>query len=273
MKKISLFIIIAVALSLLPFDTIAQQKALKKGYNTTNWCVSGVSKKGKKSGSSSSVGSSNMFFGIKGGVNLASMSYDGKNDSYTVKGLLLPFGGFFFEYDNPSGLSIIPTLLYKEDGTKLVKDGTQPTEYQLVTNNIDFTLPIAYDIYITENFAPFIYIAPYISYKITDDIYEIIISDNNESKESIGQSYYYDFSWGGKAGLGLKYILNIGSLKWLIRLDGAYNFGISNTLNPGVENININNYPIIDLWKKAPDVNHERRNNGIEVGLSLGIGL
>ena len=270
MKKISLFIIIAVALSLLPFDTIAQQKALKKGYNTTNWCVSGVSKKGKKSGSSSSVSSSNMFFGIKGGVNLASMSYDGKNDSlYTVNGLLLPFGGIFFEYDNPSGLSIIPTLLYKEDGTKLVKDGTQPTEYQLVTNNIDFTLPIAYDIYITENFAPFIYIAPYISYKITDDIYEIIISDNNESKESIGQSYYYDFSWGGKAGLGLKYILNIGSLKWLIRLDGAYNFGLSNTFDKSKLD-DLDKYPITGMWKTE---NPMRKNRGIEVGLSLGIGL
>ena len=271
MKKISLFIIVAVALSLLPFDTIAQQKALKKGYSTTNWCVSGVSKKGKKSGSSSTVGSSNMFFGIKGGVNLASMSYVGDSTCYTAKSLPLPFGGIFFEYDNPSGLSIIPTLLYKEDGTKLANDGTD--KYQLEIKNINFTLPIAYDIYITDNFAPFIYIAPYISYKITDDIYKIITSDNNESKEGIGQSYYRDFSWGGKAGLGLKYILNIGSLKWLIRLDGAYNFGISNTLDPGVDNININNYPIIDLWKKAPNVNHERRNKGIEVGLSLGIGL
>ena len=269
MKKISLFIIVAFALSLLPFDTIAQQKALKKGYSTTNWCVSGVSKKGKKSGSSSKAGSSNMFFGIKGGVNLASMSYVGKNPDYTVNRLLLPFGGIFFEYDNPSGLSIIPTLLFKMDGTGLTDKAN--TKYQLVTKNIDFTLPIAYDIYITENFAPFIYIAPDISCRIFgDEIYEIITSDN---KKDLGSSCYKLFNFGAKAGLGLKYILNLGSLKWLIRLDGAYNFGISNTLNPGVENININNYPIIDLWKKAPDVNHERRNNGIEVGLSLGIGL
>ena len=266
MKKISLFIIIAVALSLLPFDTIAQQKALKKGYSTTNWCVSGVSKKGKKSGSSSTVGSSNMFFGIKGGVNLASMSYDGKNDSlYTVNRLLLPFGGFFFEYDNPSGLSIIPTLLYKEDGTKLVKDGTQPTEYQLVTKNIDFTLPIAYDIYITENFAPFIYIAPDISFYIGGD-------NNNEitfDKKGLGSSCYKLFNFGAKAGLGLKYILNIGSLKWLIRLDGAYNFGISNTFDKS--KLGQDGYPINDMWKDVASAT--RKNRGIEVGLSLGIGL
>ncbi|MBR6490984.1 MAG: PorT family protein [Bacteroidales bacterium] len=266
MKKISLFIIVAFALSLLPFDTIAQQKALKKGYSTTNWCVSGVSKKGKKSGSSSKVGSSNMFFGIKGGVNLASMSYVGKNDSlYTVNRLLLPFGGIFFEYDNPSGLSIIPTLLYKEDGTGLI--GTNQTYYRLVTNNIDFTLPIAYDIYITENFAPFIYIAPDISYNIG---YKIgggtITSDNNDK----GSSYYRSFNYGAKAGLGLKYILNLGSLKWLIRLDGAYNFGLSNTLDIS-EDFDFNYYPITDMWKT--EGNHMRKNRGIEVGLSLGIGL
>ncbi|MBO4745102.1 MAG: PorT family protein [Bacteroidales bacterium] len=261
MKKISLFIIIAVALSLLPFDTIAQQKALKKGYNTTNWCVSGVSKKGKKSGSSSSVGSSNMFFGIKGGVNLASMSYDGKNDSlYTVNRLLLPFGGFFFEYDNPSGLSIIPTLLFKEDGTGL--DSTNVThQYRLVTYNIDFTLPIAYDIYITENFAPFIYIAPDISYRIGGD--EITSGNTN-----VGSSYYRSFNYGAKAGLGLKYILNLGSLKWVVRLDGAYNFGLSNTLDTSK---NLKNYPIKDMWTGSGTA--KRYNQGIEVGLSLGIGL
>lgn len=269
MKKISLFIIVAFALSLLPFDTIAQQKALKKGYSTTNWCVSGVSKKGKKSGSSSTVGSSNMFFGIKGGVNLASMSYDGKNDSlYTVNRLLLPFGGIFFEYDNPSGLSIIPTLLFKEDGTKLVKvkDGTQPTEYRLVTKNIDFTLPIAYDIYVTENFAPFIYIAPDISFYIGGD-------NNNEitfDKKGLGSSCYSSFNYGAKAGLGLKYILNLGSLKWLIRLDGAYNFGLSNTFDES-ELDKLEDYPIKGMWKT--EGNHMRKNRGIEVGLSLGIGL
>lgn len=266
MKRISLFIIVAFALSLLPFDTIAQQKALKKGYSTTNWCVSGVGKKGKKSGSSSSVGSSNMFFGIKGGVNLASMSYDGKNDSlYTVNRLLLPFGGIFFEYDNPSGLSIIPTLLYKEDGTKLVKDGTQPTEYQLVTQNIDFTLPIAYDIYITENFVPFIYIAPDISFYIGGD-------NNNEitfDKKGLGSSCYKLFNFGAKAGLGLKYILNLGSLKWLIRLDGAYNFGLSNTFDKS--KLGQDGYPINDMWKDVASAT--RKNRGIEVGLSLGIGL
>ena len=270
MKKISLFIIIAVALSLLPFDTIAQQKALKKGYSTTNWCVSGVSKKGKKSGSSSKVGSSNMFFGIKGGVNLASMSYVGLNPdyTYTVKRLPLPFGGIFFEYDNPSGLSIIPTLLFKEDGTKLVKvkDGTQPTEYRLVTKNIDFTLPIAYDIYITENFAPFIYIAPDISFYIGGD-------NNNEitfDKKGLGSSCYSSFNYGAKAGLGLKYILNLGSLKWLIRLDGAYNFGLSNTFDES-ELDKLEDYPIKGMWKT--EGNHMRKNRGIEVGLSLGIGL
>jgi hypothetical protein len=266
MKKISLFIIIAVALSLLPFDTIAQQKALKKGYSTTNWCVSGVSKKGKKSGSSSTVGSSNMFFGIKGGVNLASMSYVGLNPdyTYTVKRLPLPFGGIFFEYDNPSGLSIIPTLLFKEDGTGLiVKDSTNLTEYQLVTKNIDFTLPIAYDIYITENFAPFIYIAPDISFRILGD--EITYDKGNK-----GSSCYSSFNYGAKAGLGLKYILNLGSLKWLIRLDGAYNFGLSNTFDES-ELDKLEDYPIKGMWKT--EGNHMRKNRGIEVGLSLGIGL
>ena len=264
MKKISLFIIIAVALSLLPFDTIAQQKALKKGYNTTNWCVSGVSKKGKKSGSSSKTGSSNMFFGIKGGVNLASMSYEG-DSLYTVNRLLLPFGGFFFEYDNPSGLSIIPTLLFKMDGTGLTfKDGTNLTEYRLVINNIDFTLPIAYDIYITENFAPFIYIAPDISYRIGGDM----ITDNNGN--NVGSSYYRSFNYGAKVGLGLKYILNLGSLKWLIRLDGAYNFGLSNTFDES-ELDKLEDYPIKGMWKT--EGNHMRKNRGIEVGLSLGIGL
>jgi len=269
MKKISLFIIVAFALSLLPFDTIAQQKALKKGYSTTNWCVSGVSKKGKKSGSSSTIGSSNMFFGIKGGVNFASMSYVGLNPdyTYTVKRLPLPFGGIFFEYDNPSGLSIIPTLLYKEDGTKLVKvkDGTQPTEYRLVTKNIDFTLPIAYDIYITENFAPFIYIAPDISFYIGGD-------NNNEitfDKKGLGSSCYSSFNYGAKAGLGLKYILNLGSLKWLIRLDGAYNFGLSNTFDES--KLGQDGYPINDMWKDVASAT--RKNRGIEVGLSLGIGL
>lgn len=266
MKKISLFIIIAVALSLLPFDTIAQQKALKKGYSTTNWCVSGVSKKGKKSGSSSTVGSSNMFFGIKGGVNFASMSYAGLNDSiYSVQSLRRPFGGIFFEYDNPSGLSIIPTLLYKEDGTGLTDKAN--TKYQLVTKNIDFTLPIAYDIYITENFAPFIYIAPDISCRISgDEIYEIITSDN---KKDLGSSCYKLFNFGAKAGLGLKYILNLGSLKWLIRLDGAYNFGLSNTFDKS--KLGQDDYPINDMWKDVASAT--RKNRGIEVGLSLGIGL
>ena len=270
MKRISLFIIVAFALSLLPFDTIAQQKALKKGYSTTNWCVSGVSKKGKKSSSSSKVGSSNMFFGIKGGVNLASMSYVGKNDSlYTVNRLLLPFGGIFFEYDNPSGLSIIPTLLYKEDGTGLIR--TNQTNYRLVTKNIDFTLPIAYDIYITENFAPFIYIAPDISYKIGGDE----ITDNNDS--NVGSSYYRSFNYGAKAGLGLKYILNLGSLKWVIRLDGAYNFGLSNTLklkDDGktlADGKALTDYPIKGMWND--NASPKRNNRGIEVGLSLGIGL
>ena len=260
MKKISLFIIIAVALSLLPFDTIAQQKALKKGYSTTNWCVSGVSKKGKKSGSSSTVGSSNMFFGIKGGVNLASMSYVGLNPDYTVQKLLLPFGGIFFEYDNPSGLSIIPTLLFKEDGTGLTDKAN--TKYQLVTKNIDFTLPIAYDIYITENFAPFIYIAPDISFRILGD--EITYDKGNK-----GSSCYNSFNYGAKAGLGLKYILNLGSLKWLIRLDGAYNFGLSNTFDKS--KLGQDSYPINDMWKDVASAT--RKNRGIEVGLSLGIGL
>ncbi|MBR0123123.1 MAG: outer membrane beta-barrel protein [Bacteroidales bacterium] len=260
MKKISLFIIIAFALSLLPFDTIAQQKALKKGYSTTNWCVSGVSKKGKKSGSSSTVGSSNMFFGIKGGVNFASMSYVGLNPDYTVQRLLLPFGGIFFEYDNPSGLSIIPTLLFKEDGTGLTDKAN--TKYQLVTKNIDFTLPIAYDIYITENFAPFIYIAPDISFRILGD--EITYDKGNK-----GSSCYSSFNYGAKAGLGLKYILNLGSLKWLIRLDGAYNFGLSNTFDKS--KLGQDGYPIKDMWKDG--VSATRKNRGIEVGLSLGIGL
>lgn len=263
MKKISLFIIIAFALSLLPFDTIAQQKALKKGYSTTNWCVSGVSKKGKKSGSSSTVGSSNMFFGIKGGVNFASMSYVDLNPDYTVQRLLLPFGGIFFEYDNPSGLSIIPTLLFKEDGTGLTDKAN--TKYQLVTKNIDFTLPIAYDIYITENFAPFIYIAPDISFYIGGD-------NNNEitfDKKGLGSSCYSSFNYGAKAGLGLKYILNLGSLKWLIRLDGAYNFGLSNTFDES--KLGQDGYPIKDMWKDVASAT--RKNRGIEVGLSLGIGL
>ena len=271
MKKISLFIIIAVALSLVPYDTIAQQKALKKGYSTTNWCVSGVSKNGKKSGSSSTAGSANMFFGIKGGVNLASMSYVGLNSEYTAKRLSLPFGGIFFEYDNPSGLSIIPTLLFKEDGTGLMGKEADSTgsatnqkidEYRLVTYNIDFSLPIAYDIYITENFAPFIYIAPNISYKIGGDA---ITSDMG----SVYSIYYRSFNYGAKAGVGLKYVLNMGSLKWLVRLDGAYNFGLSNTLDTSKLE-NLKDYPI-DIWNA--EASARRKNRGIEVGLSLGIGL
>ena len=261
----------------------AQQKYLKKGYNKTDWCT--VSGKG-------SSGSNNMYVGIKGGLNVASMVYSDLNSVYSTSSKLLPISGVFFEYDFPYNIAVAPAIEFKIDGTDVSGSYDISTAYtgygnDVIMRNLDYTIksksvvldiPIMYDIpYSFYNISSYIFIAPNFSYRLGDSITlddrvtnvttDTLISMKHYAT-AIGNSNYTSINYGVRLGAGIKYSFNIGSLRLLARLDAGYNIGLSNTyskneLNHKTTALNLNNW----------DVKGTRKMRGIEVLLSVGVGL
>ena len=144
--------------------------------------------------------------GIKGGYNLAAVSFDGNDETEQRSGFHV---GFYGESFISESFSIQPELLYSQQGYKITNNG------ETFTQKVDYiNLPIMLKAYPTKNF--FLEAGPQIG---------LAISHKEEYTGIFNGSQEYDptnFDWGLNFGggfkfdsgisLGIRYHLGLGDL-------------------------------------------------------------
>ena len=112
---------------------------------------------------SSSLNAQSLFtyslFGVKGGVNLATMSYDAKEYKvYEPSYLLGPQFGIFMESNISRSFSFRPEFLVIQRGA--VIDNFQGVDYQMSAYYLDLRIPFLYNIRGVKGFIPYFILSP-----------------------------------------------------------------------------------------------------------------
>lgn len=153
---------------------------------------------------------SNTNIGIKGGYNLAALSYDGEGETDQRHGLHL---GFYAEEFISDNLAIQPELLYSQQGYQ-IKDSNGT-----FTQKLDYiNLPVMLKLYPSRNF--FLEAGPQIGLAISDkDVYEGVFNSTTVYEPN-------NFDWGMNLGGGFK--TNSG-----ISLGARYHVGLGDLYDSG----------------------------------------
>lgn len=146
------------------------------------------------------VGFSSLIFaqsvekGIKGGLNLASLSINDNNDKNLKAGLHI---GFFAKFPVTSALAIQPELLYSAKGIKINYDDSNIAdgESKVNLNYIDVPLKLVFDL--SEDFS--FHLGPYFSYLLNANVKtdaEVLEFFDIDSDEDINRDRFNTFDYG-----------------------------------------------------------------------------
>ncbi|MCK9302676.1 MAG: outer membrane beta-barrel protein [Bacteroidales bacterium] len=209
-----------------------------------------------------------VFGGIKVGANLTYFKYSDPeiNDLYSSNILNpMPLIGGFFEFKIWDIINLGTTIEYKSFGTIINPNGLVE-KYKYTAHNIDFALPIYFDIPATKLFNPYILVQPEMSYTMGGKIYLKDIFDEYTAK--VGNANITRLNCAVKCGVGGKFIFWSGQRQSYLRVDVGYNLGLSDTfskmeINESSEALNLNLY----------EINGTRKSRGLEVCLSYAVSI
>ncbi|WP_028871154.1 porin family protein [Psychroserpens burtonensis] len=147
--------------------------------------------------------------GIKGGYNLAAVSYDGDGETGQRHGFHIGVYGESFINDN---FSIQPELLYSQQGYEIKNSNGTFTQ---MLNYIN--VPIMFKVYPTDNF--FIEVGPQVGYAISHkEKFDSSFNLFDTSQEFDPNSFDYGVNFGGGfktdsgVSMGVRYHLGLGDI-------------------------------------------------------------
>ena len=141
----------------------------------------------------------NSYSGIKGGLNLASLSADGNSD----KNLKMGFhAGVFTKIPLSESLAIQPELLYSGKGIKLNFDESMVADGEAKFNLHYIDLPVKLVFNLAEDFS--FEVGPYVSYLMSANVDtdgEVFGADFT-SEDELDRDHFNSIDYGFSAGLG-----------------------------------------------------------------------
>ena len=216
--------------------------------------------------------SSAIIIGVKGGVNLATMSFtDSQYDDLSFDRVVKPIAGLFVEVPFLKYFSIAPEFMMIGRGcsTSYMWRNTYNVNYDISCRYVDFRLPLACRFKVTELFNPYIFAAPDFAYRLGGKIkFDVEENDEYSAEADIGDANMNAFDFSVVVGAGLRFNWNFPTFTIVTKIEAAYNLGFVNTfsdkeLNGEAQGSNVYAYII----------NGERFNNGIEINISIGVPL
>ena len=185
-----------------------------------------------------------LLFGVKGGVNLASMAFSQEPYSiYKQEIFVRPLFSAFLETSLTKNISLRPELMFVGRGVKIDDLGVQ---YELAPSYFDVRLPFIYN-FRTPNVIPYLLVSPNFCF----------VSGGKTTRwgatDDMNKGYIEDFDFGVSFGAGIKFPIYLDNFRFYMGVEGQYNLGL------------INNKPITDYGTRS--------NRGIEVALTVSFPL
>lgn len=138
--------------------------------------------------------------GIKGGLNLASLSTEGNNDKNLKLGL---HAGVFTKIPVSESFAIQPELLYSGKGIKLNYDESAFADGESKFNLNYIDLPVKLVFNLSEDFE--FQFGPYVAYLINANVdtdAQILDAWDIDSNDELNRDHFRSFDYGLSAGLG-----------------------------------------------------------------------
>lgn len=148
------------------------------------------------------INAQNSITGIKGGLNLSSLSTDGNSDKNLNPGF---HAGVFTKIPLSESLSIQPELLYSGKGIKLNFDESAVADGEAKFNLNYVDLPVKLVFNLAEDFS--FEVGPYVSYLLganVDTDGEVFGADIS-SEDELDRDHFNTFDYGFTAGLGFDF--------------------------------------------------------------------
>lgn len=222
--------------------------------------------------------------GIKVGGNLAQYNY--WPDLYELNGLgfdsigqrLNPMFGLNVEIPLLKGVVYVsPEVLFSVRGdSRLFENSNVLMRYQAKVNYLEIRVPLAIAIPVTKTFKPYVFAAPSFSLALPSvgpfksEIRQYSF-DNPQSVDQtveVGTSNMAPYDYGIALGLGFRFKFNLTGFSMLLKLDGGYYCGMSDTFSADelidqAHAVNANAY----------NINSDRKNQGFEAALTIAVPL
>ncbi|MCQ2307395.1 MAG: PorT family protein [Bacteroidales bacterium] len=229
--------------------------------------------------------SSAVIVGLKGGVSSANMHYSNSElNSLTKNVLLRPDYGLFVEMPMKNDFAVGVDLLVAGKGVDVSYnshgDSDYPVKYTVKSTYLDLRVPVSYKFAVTYSFMPFVYVAPYLSYRMGGTIsleqksfYEY--DDDINQSIDIGDANMQMFDFGAVVGGGLRYDFNFPSFSIVTKLEVGYNFGMLNTFSKKEQEDGFGTAPVNNgiVNVNAYNTQGKRFNRGVEAMITIGLPL
>lgn len=144
----------------------------------------------------------NSVVGIKGGLNLSSLTTDGTNDKALNPGF---HAGLFSRMAIGEVFAIQPELLFSVKGTRITYDGLVEGETRYNLNYIDLPVKLVFNL--SENFS--LHAGPYVGYLVNANFKteaEVLDLFDIDDADEINRKNFNEFDYGVVGGLEFKLI-------------------------------------------------------------------
>lgn len=221
--------------------------------------------------------------GIKVGGNLAQYHYF--PDLYALNDLdfdkfgnrLNPMFGLNVEIPLLKGVVYVaPEVLFDVRGdSRVFESHNVEMRYRAIVNYLELRVPLAIAVPVTKNFKPYVFAAPSFSlalpsvgpFKSEFKQYALADETNSEPVEvNAGNIAPYDY--GIALGIGLRYKINLTGFSLLLKLEGGYYNGLSDTFS---EKEHLDQAQAVNA--QAYNINYDRSNRGFEAALTIAVPL
>lgn len=206
-----------------------------------------------------------VFVGVRGGVNVASMRFTDKHQSSLDKtNAVKPLIGAFVEMPLNDRFVVAPGISYIERGVKINYTHYSGNEmhYEINSKYLDFRLPVLYKMNVKSLVRPYLVAGAEIDCLLGGDI------SLNDDVVDIGAANMNAVDLGVFAGVGCGFYLSVNGRKIQFKIEAIYNVGLidSYSAKEKKENsqaVNVNAY---NFYGK-------RFNNGLEISLNIALSL
>lgn len=165
-------------------------------------------------------------FGIKGGVNLASMRFtDWHLGDLPQKMVLRPVGGLFVDLPVLNWLSIAPELMYVERGMETVYThySGYEVDYAIRSRYVDFRLPLLLGINVTSWLQPYLVVGGDVGYLLGGEIQlKQTGLPNPELSVDLGKANMKPLYLGAFGGLGLRFFYHLNGQRAHVKVEATY---------------------------------------------------
>lgn len=211
-------------------------------------------------------------FGIKGGVNWASMRFTDRHlGDLPQKKVLRLVGGLFVDLPVTNWFSIAPELVYVERGMKTVYThySGYDVDYSISSRYVDFRLPLLVGVNVTSWLQPYLVVGGNVGYLLGGEIHlQQTGLPNPDLIVNLGKANMKPLYLGAFGGLGIRFFHDVNGQRAHLRVEATYHREFLDTFSEMEHNDvahpeNVNAY----------NINGKRFPQGIEITVGVTIPL